>query len=424
MMRIVPTISKSSFIYIFFVLMLVIPSSFQGIRSIYLLFIVCISFATGFSNKLNYNRDVLHMGFFSIIVGVFFVFYGFINLTPGALNVSTVHILWPILFIYYIGYNSDFDNILKLMSTVIIGSIIAILLLSLFIVDSFKFLPLSISTIAEAQDFHIGVYNGFIELHSSNLATILYAFAFSLTIFMIPTEYNKFKGKFINNLNIICLILSLLVIIASGRRAFWVICIVCPIIIVFYFKLCGIRQRRYKNLSLVLLLIAIGAVIFSVLSLDYNYIFREFSSIFDFSGNKSNSLRALQFKALVNAWMNVPILGSGLGGSTRECIRDVHMPWAYELSYIALIFQTGILGFFLYFTSIFWIFIKSLCILRTNKTYSFILLPQLVALLCFLFINSSNPYLGKFDYMWTLFFPICTINAILVYKNKNSNLLV
>ena len=41
-----------------------------------------------------------------------------------------------------------------------------------------------------------------------------------------------------------------------------------------------------------------------------------------------------------------------------------------------------------------------------------LLAPQLVALLCLLIINASNPYLGKFDYLWTIFLPIASINAI------------
>tara|TARA_B110000971_G_C19803123_1_gene405305 strand:- start:163 stop:378 length:216 start_codon:yes stop_codon:yes gene_type:complete len=41
-----------------------------------------------------------------------------------------------------------------------------------------------------------------------------------------------------------------------------------------------------------------------------------------------------------------------------------------------------------------------------------LLAPQLVALVCFLIINASNPYLGKFDYLWTIFLPIASINAI------------
>jgi hypothetical protein len=41
-----------------------------------------------------------------------------------------------------------------------------------------------------------------------------------------------------------------------------------------------------------------------------------------------------------------------------------------------------------------------------------LLVPQLVELRCFLIINASNPYLKKFDYLWTIFLTITSINVI------------
>lgn len=65
-----------------------------------------------------------------------------------------------------------------------------------------------------------------------------------------------------------------------------------------------------------------------------------------FSSNNyySDLDRRIQVDALVEQCDIHPLLGSGLGGYTKECIRDRELPHAYEVQWVAFLMQFGLLG--------------------------------------------------------------------------------
>lgn len=91
-------------------------------------------------------------------------------------------------------------------------------------------------------------------------------------------------------------------------------------------------------------------------------------------------------------------------------IRSVEQPWAYELFYVALLYQTGMLCFIIYMFAIMWIFWYSLRIIKSDVYMGLYLIPILVGVICFLIANATNLYLAKYDYMWIIFLPIDFIN--------------
>jgi O-antigen ligase len=114
------------------------------------------------------------------------------------------------------------------------------------------------------------------------------------------------------------------------------------------------------------------------LDLRLSEIFKQLCLGFDFSKELSASLRAQQFKALLNEWSVNPFFGHGLGASASTIIRSEEMTWAYELSYIALLFQAGLLGFIGYSLAIIWIFYASIKIVRSQQNSAPILLPLFI----------------------------------------------
>ncbi|HBD3887813.1 TPA: hypothetical protein KJF53_003784, partial [Escherichia coli] len=90
-------------------------------------------------------------------------------------------------------------------------------------------------------------------------------------------------------------------------------------------------------------------------------------------------------------------------------------PWAYELSYIAFLFQFGLVGFFIYLMGI--LFIIYTLIRRVKfvgrNSMEFCFLSGFIS---FMIANATNPYLLKFDYMWLIFIPLGIANSILVKK--------
>lgn len=65
-----------------------------------------------------------------------------------------------------------------------------------------------------------------------------------------------------------------------------------------------------------------------------------------FSSNNyySDLERRIQVDALMNQCEIHPLLGSGLGGYSKECIRDKELPHAYEVQWVAFLMQFGLIG--------------------------------------------------------------------------------
>jgi hypothetical protein len=131
---------------------------------------------------------------------------------------------------------------------------------------------------------------------------------------------------------------------------------------------------------------------------------------FDFSREASAIPRRDQLFALLRGWADAPLLGAGHGASAPGVVRAREMPWAYELSYVALLFQTGLLGFVAYASAVGWLMWMLVKVIRVGDELSLLALPVTVGMVCFLIANATNPYLAKFDYLWILFVPIGVVN--------------
>ena len=212
--------------------------------------------------------------------------------------------------------------------------------------------------------------------------------------------------------------LALITLIVSGRRAFMVISLISPLILFVIFRVSGLPNPfRLKLLFFIIVLVSSVSLIgYMAFNLSIETIIYDVLAGFDFgdSSNLSASARVEQFYALFQGWMDNPLFGSGHGAAALGSVRSDEQAWAYELSYLALLFQIGLIGSLIYFSALLWTIIKSICIVRTNPKAAGMLLPLLVGLICFLVANATNPYLAKFDYLWTIFLPIGILNAYLL----------
>ena len=218
--------------------------------------------------------------------------------------------------------------------------------------------------------------------------------------------------------------------ILSGRRAVWLILAISPLVVMgarmFMVRRFRIATGRKFRRLVVGLLIMVGALFLygtHVAGLDVSVILTQLAAGFDFLGGGAGELaRAEQFLALLDGWQRNPLFGAGLGASALGSLRSVDMPWAYELSYVALVFQTGLVGLLIYCAGVIWIFWMGMKIMRSGHWLNTYMLPVLVGTACFLIANATNPYLAKFDYIWVIFLPVALINTWLLDKDKTGDL--
>jgi len=150
-------------------------------------------------------------------------------------------------------------------------------------------------------------------------------------------------------------------------------------------------------------------------------LFSRVSDGFDFGAttvDEGAAARHEQFDALLRGWYENPLLGAGHGASAHGSIRSNERPWAYELSYLALLFQCGLLGFVAYSAGVAWIYWKGIGIIKDGGMLGQNMLALLVGMTCYLIVNATNPYLSRFDGIWAIFLPLAFINYSLVLRSE------
>lgn len=395
-------------------LSLVLPTNLQAFK-ILLLFIVL---ATLIRNKIIFDKELFIISIFFSLLGFLYTIFGLFQSNLGALATITVMCIYPILFFYLTNIFKEIEDVLIIRKVIIISSIVIICLQLSYIMSAFHIIPLNI------YNYYMNFFSGSVGFSSDGDNLFFSLPNVSSFIFIVPffATYILLSKK-IDKTYLFLFIISLLLILLTGRRAFFLsffISIIFLLVVSFSLRY-YIPNKVIKNLfkySLVVFLFLLISVYLSDINLEMY--FKKFYSIFNFSDNESNLERVYQFNALFEGISNAPLFGNG-AGAVASYIRSYEQPWAYELSYIALIFQYGIFGFTLYVLGIMYIFYKLIYICKDPNIsidMKRFILAFMTGMISFLVANATNPYLMKFDYMWVVFIPVMIINAYKIEKRK------
>ena len=177
-------------ICVFFFLMLTLPASFQIFRGVLLMIILFLTVQNISSTAFRYDKTILIIGLINIFFSFLFILNGFVRSTPGAIRVSTVFLIWPILYFYFIGLSDKVLTLRPILNTIIYGGLGSVALILIFVFNNFLGFPIDISYLVKSQDFGFYWGSGAVEMNSMNLATVLYVFVFILTILLMPSKLN------------------------------------------------------------------------------------------------------------------------------------------------------------------------------------------------------------------------------------------
>ncbi len=416
--------------YLLFFMMLFVPTTYQPIKAVLLIVVLMTICIVSLRRGMMYlHMDILRWTLFMMCVGLAFIVLGVVNHAPGALRVSTIYMLWPFVYMFLVAgitSKSIVDSIFKVM----VFSMIAISLYTIiFLLHATGWLP-EFFYLKLDMGQALGVYQGYIEYNLYNISSLNFLVPFLIAmVFIWPKNKDMPVSKFW--LWFACL-LGITIAILSGRRAVWLILAISPLIIIVarMFMAHNFRVstgRRFWKLvagfSVMITILFIFGIL--VAGLDVVVIWKLLLAGFNFSsGGVGESLRTEQFFALLDGWQKNPLFGAGHGASASGSLRSVEMPWAYELSYVALLFQTGLIGFLFYSLGVIWIFWMSLKIMHSDHWLNIYILPVFVGTVCFLIANATNPYLAKFDYIWVIFLPVSLINVWLLETDRPSSIWV
>lgn len=396
--------------------MLVVPTTLKLPRGFILTIIVSMAIAA-LVKMWRVHQDILLLWASTIVVGAFGILWGVINDAPGALSVATVYLVWPTLYLIFIGMAHDLTIIRQLENTLLLGIILStIVVLTVFVTGLLGF-GHHIYPMLNFLGAGFGKYEGFTEFRIFSLTTVMYGLPFVVSLLMVHrhelTRYQK---------SALWLLIMLLVVISigSGRRMFLLLLILSPVIALFFVQLSALRLQAVPMFRLLITLgvVATGLAAWLVMVFDFQVMVLVNNFVAAFQGHEASSAaRFEQATALWRAFENSPLVGLGLGASV-DVVRSHDMPWAYELSYLALLMNVGLVGFFIYAGAVLWVALKGIQLSRKNVEFAMLFVPLNAALCAFLIMNATNPYLAKFDYLWVIFLPLALINAYLTQRPK------
>lgn len=383
-------------------MMLIFPNSFSIYKMIFVLFIIGVLVFNLIKKKIKIKS--IHVLVFYFLFSLFSLIWLFIGLVNDGMNEAIydyfkIYVLYSVIYSILMVSIQDgryMSVIVKsiLFSGLIIVIINAVLLCEVFF--NFELLPFWF------RDEIVGSAN-ITEDHISVSANNINSLFFIAPVVYVCATSNTMNISRSKSFSWILLLMMMTISVLSGRRALLLLLFFIPI---FYtlqsFLFFNKADRKYVSLSffeVMLLFIFPIFVVFIANSLDLINIqvfLARFGENFD-TGNA----RTDQFGALIDGFFNNFWIGSGFGKSV-EIIRDSDRPWLYELTYLQLLFNGGLIGFLavsILVISFYIIALRRISNFNSCKTEALALLTGFVV---FSFASATNPYYSGFDTLFII----------------------
>ncbi len=384
-----------------------------------LLVLVAVGFLTGHS-QLDWRVGVWALGLATL--SFFFAIRGFLATTPGAAAGAMLFVLWPLVYTFWISGLAEQRIVQSLHRTAVASTLFIGLYGCLYLLTQLKLIPETrlVSALSLGWDVEsFGAHEGYTAMAIAGMNSLPFLVPYVMASLAVPSSWLGHGRLWRIALWTACA-LSWFTVIAAGRRALLLVMFLSPLLIVFLRRLQPAAERSDRRRSMTKFFVAFAAsilIIFVSLSLIYEFdprlLWDRFATGFDLSAqtvDPSGTVRRQEFIALSRGWLDKPFWGAGLGASALGSIRSETMPWSYELYYLSLLYQTGIVGIAAYAAGIAWIFWRGIEIVREGGQLGRIMIPMLVGCACFLIATGTNPYLDRFDGFWVLFLPLAVIN--------------
>lgn len=429
---------QSLFNHIFCLLLslcLALPTSIKNFKYILIFLLLVLSFFLLKQFKTKITQQVYAPFAITSFLSLIACTLGYINGNSGFASSMPLYLIYPMLFALFFIILDDWKKLhLYFCYTTLVIFISSLVFIktqdtnSLFV----SLFPIKI----------INYFDGFTEYNLPNITSLMFLYPYFFSrLFILKYKSSTFW------INAILLIMVTFITIQTGRRS---LIFLIPIFSIgslfFIFHLKKFDYLKKLILSLFFILICIPAThLTNPIKIDpfIHMLLHGFNgealSMFpdvqsqnidpnnlcdenniELLKNKSMGVKKIQMIQLLNAWKERPILGYGVGASLKNCVRSYEMPWSYEMTYFALLFQLGLLVLATFALIYLWSLFKLYLMTRNSQEAQLIFWPFIFGSFGILIATYVNPYLLKFSYIWIIFLPIAMMNYLSTMSNKSS----
>src|SRR3990172_4424444 len=333
--------------YLLLFSMLFVPTAYKEIKVVLIALVLFLIIAGAFlQRKLALHRTVLWWTFVMAITGLVFLIIGMVNGALGSPRMGTVYVLDPLIYMMFVAGVAKLkviDGVFK----VLVFATLAISLYTLsYIFNAYGFLS-DVFYIELDLDAAVGFYEGTVEYWLNSMSSLIFLIPF---VFAALLTWPKDSTMPVRRLWLwLAFMFGMVIALLSGRRAMFLITALVPVIVLMLRSFQApahklINRKILRRGLFISILLSFGAYVYLqfTFGLDFHALTDFFLLGFDPSLDEGAYVREEQFFVLLEEWSKRPFFGHGHGAAAWGSIRSFDQPWAYELSYVALLFHTGI----------------------------------------------------------------------------------
>lgn len=243
----------------------------------------------------------------------------------------------------------------------------------------------------------VGIHDGYVHITSTNTSMYMLLYPMFTTAFFVLNK-NQCQTFYIKrSILAIFNLIATICILLTGRRILWLSMIFSLAFILFFV----LRKKRYLKLGLFIL---VGLfVIFLYFGGYLDGLINRFLNAFS-----QDDIRYEQLATLSKYIKDKPLFGYGFE-------REFFLPskgWinSIEVTYMQMLFNTGIVGCVCYFIFYIWMICKTAKLEVKDEYGEFLKAFSVSCLVFMLFANATNPYIGSsFDFYIFLFVPFLSL---------------
>jgi len=245
------------------------------------------------------------------------------------------------------------------------------------------------------MDLRIGIHDGYIQVASQNVGAL-----FIITPYLIAVKLRNDKHNIKSPLLNLSLIMTIAISVLSGRRALWLVMILCPCIIYLLSYFSNALNLINSTIKTAIKIYGATCIVLAFALVAIPGRFENIGSIKRLQEAFSREdERTIQKGYLIDGFKTNLVFGTGFGAYAGY-LRNEERPWTYELTYHKILFNMGFVGTFALTGLIFLYFVKVITIMRKFKQDSLIPFGLLTGYISLLIGAYSNPYFGSFDYLF------------------------
>lgn len=112
-------------------------------------------------------------------------------------------------------------------------------------------------------------------------------------------------------------------------------------------------------------------------------------------GDESTSTRVRQAPELLDSFKESPVFGQGMGATIEGFQRSAENPWSFELTYLQILFQFGLVGFAVFIGSLIYSMLRGFRVYVAESGRAWMPLAGIATLVGMLVASATNPYLSS-----------------------------